>query len=180
VSRTRALQTVLLVDDEETQIASFRRAFVREGKRVVSALDAATARRVARVEKPDLAIVDLRIGGDWGIDVIRDLKADLPETEVALVSGYLSVAVTVDAMRAGAGHVFFKPVTVSTILKQVEEGVVPANRHKEGLPTLARVEWEHLMRALAECGGSVSEAARRLGIRRQSLQRMLKKSVPSK
>jgi two-component system response regulator RegA len=42
-------------------------------------------------------------------------------------------------------------------------------------PTLARVEWEHINRVLADCGGNVSQAARALGIHRRSLQRKLSK-----
>ena len=43
------------------------------------------------------------------------------------------------------------------------------------VPTLARVEWEHINRVLADCGGNISEAARVLGIHRRSLQRKLAK-----
>jgi two-component system response regulator RegA len=43
------------------------------------------------------------------------------------------------------------------------------------VPSLARVEWEHIQRVLADCGGNVSRAARALGIHRRSLQRKLAK-----
>jgi two-component system response regulator RegA len=46
-------------------------------------------------------------------------------------------------------------------------------------PTLARAEWEHIHRVMADCGGNVSEAARRLGIHRRSLQRKLRKRAPT-
>jgi two-component system response regulator RegA len=42
-------------------------------------------------------------------------------------------------------------------------------------PSLARVEWEHISRVLADSGGNISEAARRLGLHRRSLQRKLAK-----
>ncbi|HEY1065540.1 MAG TPA: helix-turn-helix domain-containing protein, partial [Pirellulales bacterium] len=44
--------------------------------------------------------------------------------------------------------------------------------------TLARAEWEHINRVLADCGGNISEAARRLGLHRRSLQRKLQKLAP--
>jgi two-component system response regulator RegA len=47
------------------------------------------------------------------------------------------------------------------------------------VPSLARVEWEHINRVLADAGGNVSEAARRLGLHRRSLQRKLAK-LPNK
>jgi len=43
------------------------------------------------------------------------------------------------------------------------------------VPSLARVEWEHIQRVLADSGGNISEAARRLGLHRRSLQRKLAK-----
>ena len=47
-------------------------------------------------------------------------------------------------------------------------------------PSLARAEWEHIQRVLADAGGNVSEAARRLGMHRRSLQLKLRKNPPSK
>ena len=46
------------------------------------------------------------------------------------------------------------------------------------VPSLARAEWEHIHRILADCEGNISEAARRLGIHRRSLQRKLRKRAP--
>ncbi|MEZ4473670.1 MAG: helix-turn-helix domain-containing protein [bacterium] len=46
-------------------------------------------------------------------------------------------------------------------------------------PSLARAEWEHINWVLADCGGNISEAARRLGLHRRSLQRKLQKYPPA-
>jgi two-component system, response regulator RegA len=46
------------------------------------------------------------------------------------------------------------------------------------VPTLAQAEWEHIHRILADCSNNISEAARRLGIHRRSLQRKLRKRAP--
>lgn len=54
-------------------------------------------------------------------------------------------------------------------------------RHDEtaaDAPSLARVEWEHIQRVLTDCDGNISEAARRLGLHRRSLQRKLGKVPP--
>ena len=48
----------------------------------------------------------------------------------------------------------------------------------ETTPSLARVEYEHIQRILSDCGGNVSQAARKLGIHRRSLQRKLHKLPP--
>jgi ActR/RegA family two-component response regulator len=48
------------------------------------------------------------------------------------------------------------------------------------LPSLERVQWEYIHAVLNSCAGNVSEAARQLGIHRQSLQRMLRRHPPSR
>ena len=52
---------------------------------------------------------------------------------------------------------------------------VPSPSPTTTTPSLARVEWEHINRVLADSGGNISEAARRLGLHRRSLQRKLEK-----
>ena len=175
----QAVQTILAVDDDTKLLASYQRAFALEKKRVLLATSAAAARRLADAERPDLAIVDLRIGTEWGVDLIGDLRRDIPTIAIALVSAFLSVPAAVAAMKAGATHVMFKPVTCKDILHQVEGRAPEIDPRDEPRPSLARQEWELVMRALTECRGNVSETARRLGIHRQSLQQRLKKPTPS-
>lgn len=172
----RVIRSVLAVDDDEQILAGYRRGFGRE-RTVLTTADPAAARQMTRRERCDLAIVDLRLKGESGIALTRDLKADAPEMLIVLCSGYLSVEVAVAAVHAGADAVLFKPITARDILRRVEEG--PAvEPDLEDTPTLARAEWEHITRVLADCNGNVSLAARRLGIYRSSLQRRLRKFAP--
>jgi two-component system response regulator RegA len=164
----------LVVDDDEQVLRSWKRA--ARGHDVFTAIDPSTARHLAHAERPDLAIVDLRLGNASGIDLIRELKRDLPDLVLVLCSGYLSVAVAVAAVRAGAEIVVFKPITFHEIMQRFEESA--GEPDLEDTPTLARAEWEHIMRVLADCDGNVSAAARRLGIYRSSLQRRLRKEAP--
>ena len=54
----------------------------------------------------------------------------------------------------------------------------PAVTSSYRAPSLARMEWEHIQRVLSDCGGNISESARRLGIHRRSLQRKLQRNAP--
>jgi two-component system response regulator RegA len=173
----RSVRTVLVVDDDEALLAACKRSLGRE-RGVMTASDARVALQLARAHPPDLAIIDLRLGPESGIHLVRDLKAERPELVVALVSGYLSVSSAVGAVRAGADVILFKPVTFREIVRRVEEGVPSIDPNIEETPTLARAEWEHITGVLADCNGNVSMAARRLGIHRQSLQRRLRKFPP--
>jgi two-component system response regulator RegA len=162
------------VDDDEQVLNSWRRG--ARDHDILTALDVTTARRIASAERPDLAIVDLKLGRTSGIDLIRELKQDLPELKVALCSAYLSVAATVAALHAGADVVVEKPITFQGILQHLHGCVDEPDLAYT--PTLARAEWEHIMRVLADCRGNVSMAARRLGLHRSSLQRRLRKFAP--
>lgn len=175
---------VLVVEDDEAVLRGYRVGFARHHE-LFTAQSADEALRLA-ANNPDLIIVDLRIGRDWGIPLIRRLRVRLPEAKIVLVSGFVSVASAIAALRAGADHAIPKPTTASAILRELEEGenevqpevVEAAEEMSDDMPSLARVEWEHIVRALTECEGNVSRAARRLGIRRTSLQRKLKKRPP--
>jgi len=167
---------VLVVDDDETIINSIRRVAGAE-RTVWGAVDFDAARSIAMEHPLDLAIIDLRINGVSGIDLVRELRDSSPELAIALCSGYLSVDVTVAAVRAGADIIAFKPITFREILQRLDENdaIVP---NLDETPSLARAEWEHIMRVLSDCDGNVSAAARRLGIYRSSLQRRLRKYAP--
>jgi DNA-binding NtrC family response regulator len=63
----------------------------------------------------------------------------------------------------------------------VEVSALPASpEFTPRLPSLERVQWEYIHAVLESCRGNVSEAARQLGIHRQSLQRMLRRHPPSR
>lgn len=175
----RSINSVLVVDDDEAVLASWKRAITRE-RTCAIAKDASTAIELAQSQPFDLAIADLRLGTESGIDVIRAIKKHSPETLIVLCSGYLSVAAAVSGMHAGAEIVVFKPITFREILHHIERHDNDDLPELNDTPTLARAEWEHIMRVMADCNGNVSMAARRLGIYRSSLQRRLRKFAPRK
>ncbi|MEP6861429.1 MAG: helix-turn-helix domain-containing protein, partial [Deltaproteobacteria bacterium] len=111
--------------------------------------------------------------GRCGIETIRRIKQAVPRVHAVLVSAAMSIPQAVRAVRAGADDCASKPIAPRELLARVERGVPLASE----LLTLHEVEWEHISRALADCKGNVSRAARTLGIHRQSLQRKLRQRV---
>jgi two-component system response regulator RegA len=131
---------------------------------------------LARADCPEMAVVDLRMPGRSGLELIRDLKALDAETKVVVLTGYGSIATALEAVRLGARHYLTKPVDADELLAAFDRAQPsPASPPVVECPSLARVEWEHINRVLADCGGNVSQAARVLGIHRRSLQRKLQK-----
>lgn len=175
----RIIRSVLVIDDDPRVLAALARSFGVQRK-VFTASSSEEAAAVARREKPDLAVVDMRLGAISGIDVVRMLKPEMPSTTFAIISGYLTVDSTVAAVHAGADIVVTKPIRGSEILRRAENGEHDTVPDEAYTPTLAEAEAEHIARVMTDCKGNISEAARRLGIHRRSLQRKLQKYPPNK
>jgi two-component system response regulator RegA len=172
-------RTLLVVDDDEAFRSRLVRAFRERGYDAVGAADHEAALTIARDESPELALVDLRLPGKSGLDVVRDLRQLDPTTVVVVLTGYGSIATAVESVKLGASTYLTKPVDTDQVLAAFEGESVPATG-PQSVPSLARVEWEHIQRVLADCGGNISQAARLLGIHRRSLQRKLAKYPSSR
>ncbi len=171
-------RTLLIVEDDDVLRGRLARAFRERGFEVREASDAESAAVAARQEAPEYAVVDLRLEDATGLDVVRALAALDSSTVIVVLTGYGSIATALEAVRLGATHYLTKPANVDDILAafaRAEGPVGAASPATNTTPTLARVEWEHINRVLADCGGNVSQAARALGIHRRSLQRKLAK-----
>ncbi|MCA9550554.1 MAG: response regulator [Myxococcales bacterium] len=174
-------ETLLLVDDDEVLRERLARAFRERGYDVRTAGAYEAAMETATADPPELAVVDLRMPGRSGLELVRDLVALEAGIRVVVLTGYGSIATAVDAVRLGAVNYLPKPADADDILDAfVRAGapplVGPVSAHD--VPSLARAEWEHINRVLQDSGGNVSEAARRLGLHRRSLQRKLQKYPP--
>ena len=173
--------SILIVDDDAVLRERLARAFRDRGFEVQTAADYEEAIARASEESPEMAVVDLRMPGRSGLELVRDLRALDPATRIVVLTGYGSIATAVEAMRVGATYFVAKPADADDVLAAFERGEAPP---LEGAsteyvpPSLARAEWEHINRVISDCGGNISEAARRLGIHRRSLQRKLQKYPP--
>jgi two-component system response regulator RegA len=180
--RDEASPSLLVVDDDEVFRDRLARAFQSRGYDVRVASDADDALAVAKDDSPELAVVDLRMPGRTGLELVRALKAIDASTKVVVLTGYGSIATATEAIRLGATHYLPKPATVEEIVAAFQRDEHAPLTALEGdvdtTPSLARAEWEHINRVLSDCAGNISEAARRLGIHRRSLQRKLQKYPP--
>ncbi|HZX41214.1 MAG TPA: response regulator [Myxococcaceae bacterium] len=173
--------SILLVDDDENFRERMGRALRDRGHEVRTAGSPEEAARLARENSPECAVVDLRMPGGSGLEVVSALRSIDPATAVVVLTGYGSIATALEAVRRGALHYLQKPVDADELLAAFARGgPLPAEElpQEPAAPSLARAEWEHIQRVLADAGGNISEAARRLGLHRKSLQRKLQKHPP--
>ena len=165
-------RTLLIVDDDAAFRTRLVRAFLERGFGAQGAANYDEAMALARDESPELALVDLRLPGRSGLELVKDLKALDAGTSIIVLTGYGSIATAVQSLQLGATSYLTKPVDADQILASF----ATVTRAEPVTQPLARVEWEHIQRVLADCDGNVSQAARLLGIHRRSLQRKLSKN----
>jgi len=172
---------VLLVDDDEVFRNRLCRALMQHDWDASSASSGEDALAIARERSPDLVLVDLKMPGMSGLDLVQQLRAIDSSITIIVLTGYGSIPTTISAMKRGADHYMSKPADAEQVLAAFENLHSAAEEAQEipaMVPSLARVEWEHMQRVMADCGGNVSQAARLLGIHRRSLQRKLAKYPP--
>ncbi|HBV65577.1 MAG TPA: DNA-binding response regulator [Rhodopirellula sp.] len=180
-STTVGATSILLVDDTFVLRERLSTAMEQRGFRVETAGNYEEAIEVFRKRPTELAVLDLRMPGKSGLELLRKLLDVAPDTRIIILSGFGSIPASIDAVRAGAVNFLSKPADADDILSAFmrgDEPSVPDGAVAFPAPSLARNEWEHIHRVLSDCGGNISEAARRLGIHRRSLQRKLRKRAP--
>ncbi|MCE5234329.1 MAG: response regulator [Mizugakiibacter sp.] len=174
-------ERLLIVDDDAVFVRVLARALGARGYTVSVAQNAAAARDAARAERPDAIVLDLKLGEENGLALIPELRTLAPRARILLLTGYASIATAVEAIKRGAHDYLAKPVDADAVVRALAEGDArdPLIEAEPALPDapppLRRLEWEHIQRVLAECDGNISEAARRLGLHRRTLQRKLAK-----
>lgn len=174
--------SILLVDDDERLRSRMARAFEERGYETQQADGYAQGISIAERESTEYAVVDLRMPGKSGLDLVRELHRIDPATKVVVLTGYGSIATALEAVRLGATHYLTKPADVDEVIASFERRDPDPSADGSEMqsdapetPSLARVEWEHIQRVLTDCGGNITKASERLGIHRRSLQRKLSK-----
>jgi two-component system response regulator HydG len=120
-AESEASITVLVVDDERSNVESLEKIFAREGMRVLSAPDAKRALEIVRSHRVHVVLTDLMMPGTTGLELLRAVKQVVPDVEVVLMTAYGSVEVAVSAMRDGAYDFVEKPLKRVSIVKSVRK-----------------------------------------------------------
>lgn len=116
-----AALTVMVVDDEPSNLSSLRKIFEREQMRVFTAENAKSALDLVRRHRVQVALIDLMMPGTSGAELLRALREVAPETEVVLMTAYGTVETAVQAMRDGAYDFVEKPLKRMNIVKSVRK-----------------------------------------------------------
>ena len=170
-------RTLLLLDDDTALRTRLGRALETRGFEVSTAASVAEAREALRASAPAFAVLAMRLEDGNGLKVVEAIRDRREDSRIVMLTGYGAIATAVAAVKAGAVDYLQKPADADDVVKALlatgEAPEPPVN------PMSAdRVRWEHIQRVYELCDHNVSETARRLGMHRRTLQRILAKRAP--
>jgi len=106
---------ILVIDDEESMRDSCQQTLSRGGNRVEVADAGSKGLAMLGAESFDLVILDLKMPGLSGMEVLKKIKEDDPETMVIVITGYATIESAVEAMKRGAYDFIPKPFTPDSL-----------------------------------------------------------------
>jgi len=119
----RPPRKILVVDDEPSVTGSLELILSEGGFEVLTANSFASSTAILNRTKVDLVITDLRLADASGIDLIKHIKKDTPDIEVILMTGYGSLDITIEAIKAGAYYYLEKPYTADRLFTLVDRAL---------------------------------------------------------
>jgi len=177
---SESLSSFIIIDDDEVYNDTLCRSLKRLNKETYGALNSELALSIVAEKKPDCAVLDLCLGSEKGIDLVKPLLDIHPPLKIVVLTGYASLATAVQSIKLGAWNYLAKPAKVNGIIRAFEQSNESDFTLEAPIPnTLKQSEWEHLQRALGENNGNITKTANQLGMHRRTLQRKLKKRRPS-
>lgn len=167
---------LLLVDDDETFCIVLKSALQKRNYEVLVANNVDEGIQLAEEHLPEYAVIDLRIGYDSGLELVKKLIALDDNTQIVMLTGFASIATAVEAIKLGAVHYLTKPANADEIVLALNKNEGDASVSISETPlSVKRLEWEHLQKVLMQHDGNISAAARALNMHRRTLQRKLEK-----
>jgi len=162
---------VLVVDDDALSRNALKRVFEHGGWRAINAAGVEEALARAEAHRLDLVLLDLYLDSGPALGLIEPLRDAQPGVPIVVVTAHGCIQTAVEALQRGATSYLQKPITPEAVVAAVRRA--PPPRSGAELESLRALSEAHIVRVLAACNNNKSEAARRLGITRRSLQRRL-------
>jgi len=174
------IKRFLIIDDDVTFSKVLSRSLAKKNYETWIANDSVKALSLLREHLPDCVVLDLKLVETTGLQLLPQLLAIKPDLQVVVLTGYASVATTVEAIKQGAVNYLCKPATTDEILAAFDDvdngrGDRPVAPTEDTPLSVGRVEWEYIQRQLVANNGNIAATARALGMHRRTLQRKLQK-----
>jgi len=112
--------SILLVDDDKTVSQALKRVFHRSKYEISTALNGEEGMSKFISTRPDLVILDLRMPGKSGMEVLKEMRKENKEANIIIITGYGGVKEAIEAMKAGASDFLQKPIKAGELRARVE------------------------------------------------------------
>ena len=120
---SRLKPVILLVDDEDTIRLFLEKTLRDEGYEAITAATGAVALDLTRSELPDLVLLDLKLPDMSGLEVLQQIKEEVPETCVIMLTAFGDIETAVTAMKKRAFDFVSKPVNLEQLLITIGKGL---------------------------------------------------------
>ena len=123
---------LLLVDDEERFLSTTRILLEKRGvKNVQTATNGQDALKILKKGAVDVVVLDVKMPGMDGVEVLRKIRQEHPLVEVIMLTGHASTESAVQGLKLGAFDYVMKPIDVSDLLEKIEEAYEKKRAHEE-------------------------------------------------
>ncbi|MBN1318527.1 MAG: response regulator transcription factor [Anaerolineales bacterium] len=122
---------ILIVDDEYHVRASLEEMLTRDGFRVDTVESGEKALACIVGKKYDLALIDIKLGGIGGMDVLAQIRQQSPETEVIVLTGHASLETAIETLRRGAHDYIFKPAKPAELRDSIHRGLFKRREQRQ-------------------------------------------------
>ena len=112
---------ILLVDDEERFLETTQKLLVRKGYKILTAGSGTEALQILASQTIHVVILDVKMPGMDGLEVLKQIKMLHPLVEVIMLTGHGTVESAVDGMKSGATDFLVKPTDVEILIQKAEE-----------------------------------------------------------
>jgi two-component system response regulator RegA len=169
---------LMVLDDNEPFRIRLGRALEKRGFEPVLVGSIAEATAMVKSNPPAFAVLDMRLEDGNGLDIVALLHEYRPDCRMVMLTGYGNLATAVAAVKGGAVDYLAKPADADDVVKALMAKPDEPPAPPDNPMSADRVRWEHIQRVYELCDNNVSETARRLGMHRRTLQRILAKRAP--
>lgn len=123
---------VLLVDDEVPFVNTMNKRLTKRGLSVVTAFSGPESlERLRENPTADVVVLDVKMPGMDGVDVLREIKKTYPLVEVIMLTGHATVESAIEGMKLGAFDYLMKPCDIELLMSKVQEATAKKRQHED-------------------------------------------------
>ncbi|MGO9122611.1 MAG: sigma-54-dependent transcriptional regulator, partial [Desulfomonilaceae bacterium] len=127
---------VIIIDDQRSILESMETFFRLRDWEVSTATDGLEGLTIAEEVRPSLVILDIRLPGMSGLEVLERLRAKFSDLQVVMITAFQSMESTIQAIKLGAFDYLHKPIDITeldSVIQRLEQ-VSILDRHSEEYP----------------------------------------------